>query len=779
MGAHLLNHARTRNRGVGRDALLLSLALLIVTARTASACDSATEVAFGGQCYYLDGSGGVCDPGYLLASQSILNSIAPLFAGKTYKHQVSLNCCIYNSDPLEDWGMLSHCNSAGPFASGEPALGGTGCTNAMNLFPGQLTLCTISEHCGDGVLDPGEECDDGNLLNGDGCSSLCHVEPCYTCSGQPSACSPLPDGSACDDGLFCNGTDICASSTCSVHSGDPCTGGTECQNSCDESLDSCISIAGTPCTDDGNVCTDDRCDGLGSCTHPNNSVGCDDGVFCNGADFCFGGSCSGHQGDPCRFSDCSTVCDEMTATCDPDAAGTPCFGDGNVCTLDQCDGAGTCAHPPGPSGVPCLDDGNVCTIDQCDTMGVCAHPPVAAGTACPDDGNECTHDACDGAGACAHPAVADGTACDDSNACTQTDTCHSGICVGADAVVCPTVPCHSPSTCDPTSGMCSNCPAGYTPGDGGCQRTYAIDVDLLDHLASSCNGDGVDWFACGAPFGFHWTDTGDASVGAVTRVDVQVNAGLNCSSEQHAVTLNTTPIGLYASTAAACTCFPPPSVVPHVLTDSAPTTYVKGGSNAVSIETVNCSGLSPDMDEHYAAVTVTYADLGAMVMMQSDCRQAEKSKFKYKNGVADAKDKLQWKWLRGATTVQADFADPTASADYQFCVYAETSAAPALLFGAAVPHGASAWTPIGTVGYRYLDPTASHDGMSEILVRGGAAGRSKIILRGKGAALSDPTLPSAPVDGIRIQLTNQSTGICWESELPASAIGGVITGSTP
>ena len=30
--------------------------------------------------------------------------------------------------------------------------------------------------CGDGTLEPGEQCDDGNVTNGDGCSSTCHIE---------------------------------------------------------------------------------------------------------------------------------------------------------------------------------------------------------------------------------------------------------------------------------------------------------------------------------------------------------------------------------------------------------------------------------------------------------------------------------------------------------------------------------------------------------------------------------------------------------------------------
>lgn len=45
--------------------------------------------------------------------------------------------------------------------------------------------------CGNGVLDPGEQCDDGFITDGDGCSSRCTVEPMYTCRtdpGQASVC---------------------------------------------------------------------------------------------------------------------------------------------------------------------------------------------------------------------------------------------------------------------------------------------------------------------------------------------------------------------------------------------------------------------------------------------------------------------------------------------------------------------------------------------------------------------------------------------------------------
>ena len=44
--------------------------------------------------------------------------------------------------------------------------------------------------CGDGVVDGNEQCDDGNTVSNDGCSSTCAVQSGYTCAGTPSVCRP-------------------------------------------------------------------------------------------------------------------------------------------------------------------------------------------------------------------------------------------------------------------------------------------------------------------------------------------------------------------------------------------------------------------------------------------------------------------------------------------------------------------------------------------------------------------------------------------------------------
>jgi cysteine-rich repeat protein len=57
-------------------------------------------------------------------------------------------------------------------------------------------------------------CDDGNAFNGDGCDEHCQVEPCWTCSGDPSLCMPLADDSPCEDGSPCTVGQTCSAGTC-------------------------------------------------------------------------------------------------------------------------------------------------------------------------------------------------------------------------------------------------------------------------------------------------------------------------------------------------------------------------------------------------------------------------------------------------------------------------------------------------------------------------------------------------------------------------------------
>jgi cysteine-rich repeat protein len=78
----------------------------------------------------------------------------------------------------------------------------------------ELAFTETGIRCGEGMIDAGEGCDDGNRTDGDGCSSTCTVEPCYACSGEPSACTALPDATPCNDGDPCTLGDTCDDAQC-------------------------------------------------------------------------------------------------------------------------------------------------------------------------------------------------------------------------------------------------------------------------------------------------------------------------------------------------------------------------------------------------------------------------------------------------------------------------------------------------------------------------------------------------------------------------------------
>jgi hypothetical protein len=172
--------------------------------------------------------------------------------------------------------------------------------------------------------------------------------------------------------------------------------------------------AGVACTDDGNACTTDQCNGSGTCNH--------DAV-----------------------------------------AGTPgCTDDGNACTLDYCSG-GVCTHPA-DTGAACSDDGNPCTTDQCNSSGQCAHSNptggsncagtcIAAGTCC-NNPNSCTGGrTCSGVGgSCGCP----GGTFDCAGSCISTSTC----CNNPNS-------CGGGKVCSGAGGSCS-CPAGTYDCGGSC-----------------------------------------------------------------------------------------------------------------------------------------------------------------------------------------------------------------------------------------------------------------------------------------------------------------------
>src|SRR6185369_14478737 len=123
--------------------------------------------------------------------------------------------------------------------------------------------------------------------------------------------------------------------------------------------------------------------------------------------------------------------------------------------------------------------------------------------------------------------------------------------------------------------------------------------------------------------------------------------------------------------------------------------------------------------------------------------------------------KLVWKWLKGAATTTAEFADPTSTAEYALCIYAGVS--DTLVAQMHIPASSTKWKPLGTKGFKYLDPSSSADGAQKIVLKGGVAGKSKVIVKGRGTALPDP-LDMGPLGTpVTAQLLNYQSGVCWEA----------------
>lgn len=132
----------------------------------------------------------------------------------------------------------------------------------VGIGPGTLDVLidVVFKVCGNGIMEGTEQCDDGNALDGDGCSSTCQLESALECN-------PLLQD--CDAGLACypiSDTAVCASEG-TAGFGQGC----EFVNSCQGGL-LCIPPVFVPgCADPVGCCTalctvgdDSTCTALGA-----------------------------------------------------------------------------------------------------------------------------------------------------------------------------------------------------------------------------------------------------------------------------------------------------------------------------------------------------------------------------------------------------------------------------------------------------------------------------------------------------------------------------------
>lgn len=138
-------------------------------------------------------------------------------------------------------------------------------TDDDELLPLGTIVFSNGEICGDGLqrADLGEECDDGNIADGDCCSSGCLLE-----------------AGSCDDADPCTTVDTCSAGTCVGSVPLACDDGIGCTiDSCETGL-GCIATPDHSACDDSIVCTADVCTaGVGCSNDPDDSL-CDDADLC-------------------------------------------------------------------------------------------------------------------------------------------------------------------------------------------------------------------------------------------------------------------------------------------------------------------------------------------------------------------------------------------------------------------------------------------------------------------------------------------------------------------
>jgi len=346
------------------------------------------------------------------------------------------------------------CNDNNP-CTDDACDAGTGCTTTNNTAPcSDKNLCTLNDQCKDGgcagtsTLD----CDDGNVCTDDscdavsGCDHLDNVAPCE----DGNDCS---EGDLCTEGLCVGGESTCgceADADCAeFEDGDVCNGTLICDKnsfpfSCKVDLDTVVVCD----TTDDTTCSKNTCDtGTGECaqTAQENGLVCDDADACTTTDTCENGDCTGE--------------------------GAPECDDEDPCTTDGCDADGGCTHEPVDGGA--CDDGNLCTtFDEC-SAGACQGTQP---TDC-DDNTPCTVDGCGALTGCTHVNV--GLPCSDNDACTTSDICFQGDCVGKGAPDCDDgSPCTADS-CASAQGGCVNAPVDGDCDDGDeCSTSDVCDAGV-------------------------------------------------------------------------------------------------------------------------------------------------------------------------------------------------------------------------------------------------------------------------------------------------------------
>jgi fibro-slime domain-containing protein len=357
---------------------------------------------------------------------------------------------------------------------------GDGCSGICQIepgfscpTPGQACVSTVA--CGNGKIEGSEGCDDGNTVSGDGCSSTCQVEAGYACTGAPSVCTKtqaapvcgngvVEAGETCDDGNTVSG-DGC-SSTCQIETGYLCpTPGSACKP--DAYCGDGIVEMGEQC-DDGNTKPGDCCDGT---CHLEPNCKCVTPVpplnpphqVCSSTIVCGDGVVQ--PGEAC--DDGNTLSgDGCSADCQTVESGYTCPPKGGACTKAPLYVCGNGILDPTEQ----CDDGNMVSGDGCS-----ADCKVEPGYVCKAPGQACTPISFCGDGKVDYTRAEQ---CDDGNnvagdGCSPTCQIETGwVCNNATP---PSVCTYTVVCGDKKLEGTETCDDGNTMSGDGCSATCQVE----------------------------------------------------------------------------------------------------------------------------------------------------------------------------------------------------------------------------------------------------------------------------------------------------------------
>ncbi|MEE9296555.1 MAG: DUF4215 domain-containing protein [Phycisphaerae bacterium] len=342
----------------------------------------------------------------------------------------------------------------------------------LNTFAGSQFFTCSPVVCGNGVVEVGEECDDTNAINGDGCDNNCTITGCgngvvtsgetcddgFTdaCGSCNADCTAAGVVSTCGDADLCPETEQCDDGN--TNDADGCRNNClyECKdvNDCGK-CETCDPVTHTCVKNLPNCCTTDtQCGKCETCDLINNTCNKDVPNCCTEDSQC-PGKC-----DVCNLTnnlcekapDCCTMdaqcgkcetCDLVTNLCNKDVP--------NCCTSDaQCGKCETCdlVNNTCNKDVP-----NCCTSDaQC---GKCETCDVTDNTCNKDVPNCCTSDA--QCGKCETCDLANNTCNKDVPDCCTMDAQCPGKCQVCDLANNTCVKAAGCCTMDAQCGKCETC----------------------------------------------------------------------------------------------------------------------------------------------------------------------------------------------------------------------------------------------------------------------------------------------------------------------------------